>query len=30
MICDGLEGEFTAKASDGQVIFMAAGLRAEG
>lgn len=30
MICDGLEGAFTAKPSDGQVIFMAAGLRAEG
>jgi len=30
MICDSLEGELTAKPSDGQVIFMAAGLRAEG
>lgn len=30
MICDSLEGEFTAKPSDGQVIFMATGLRAEG
>lgn len=30
MICDSLEGELTAKPSDGQVIFMATGLRAEG
>lgn len=30
MICDGLGGEFTAKASEGQVIFMTTGIRAEG
>lgn len=30
MICDSLEGELTAKQSDGQVIFMATGVRAEG
>ncbi|MCA8893336.1 MAG: hypothetical protein KDA56_16320 [Hyphomonas sp.] len=30
MISDGLDGELTAKSSDGQVIFMVTGLRAEG
>ena len=30
MICDGLDGELTAKQGDGQVIFMATGVRAEG
>lgn len=30
MICDGLDGELTAKQGDGQVIFMATGIRAEG
>lgn len=30
MICDGLGGELTAKQSEGQIIFMATGVRAEG